>query len=245
MSTTKKIALVTGANKGIGLETARQLAAKHNAHVLIGARDAEKGAKAAETLKAEGLDVEPLVINVTDAASVAAAAETIAKKFGHLDILVNNAGVMVDDYAKKPSEQPLDAWRKTFDTNLFGLISVTQAFLPLLKKSPAGRIVNLSSILGSITLHGDPASPIYDTKVAAYNVSKSAVNAWTVQLAYELKDTPVKVNAVHPGWVKTDMGGEGAPMEIVDGAKSSVALATIGADGPNGSFTHLGETLPW
>lgn len=245
MSTTKKIALVTGANKGIGLETARQLAAKHNVHVLIGARDAEKGAKAAETLKAEGLDVESLVINVTDAASVAAAAETVAKKFGHLDILVNNAGVMVDDYAKKPSEQSLDAWRKTFDTNLFGLISVTQAFLPLLKKSSAGRIVNLSSILGSITLHGDPASPIYDNKVAAYNVSKSAVNAWTVQLAYELKDTTVKVNAVHPGWVKTDMGGEEAPMEIVDGAKSSVALATIGADGPNGSFTHLGETLPW
>jgi NAD(P)-dependent dehydrogenase (short-subunit alcohol dehydrogenase family) len=242
---TKKIALITGANKGIGLETARQLAAKHGVHVLIGARDAAKGNEAAAKLKAEGLDMEAIVINVTDAKSIAAAAKTVGEKFGRLDILINNAGVMLDDHSKKPSEQSLETWRGTFDTNLFGVIAVTQAFLPLLKKSDAGRIVNLSSILGSISLHLDPASPVYDTKVAAYNVSKTAVNAWTVQLAYELKDTKVKVNAVHPGWVKTDMGGEGAPMEIHDGAKSSVEMATIGADGPNGSYTHLGEKLPW
>lgn len=242
---TKKIALVTGANKGIGLETARQLAAQHGLHVLLGARDAAKGNEAAATLKGEGLDVEPLVIDVTSAQSITAAAKMVGEKFGHLDILINNAGVMVDDNKKKPSEQSLETWRKTFDTNLFGLIAVTQAYLPLLKKSDAGRIVNLSSILGSITLHAEPGSPIYDNKVPAYNVSKSAVNAWTVQLAYELKDTKVKVNAVHPGWVKTDMGGEEAPMEIVDGAKSSVELATVGEDGPNGSYSHLGETLPW
>lgn len=241
----KKIALVTGANKGIGLETAKQLAAGHGVHVLIGARDAAKGEAAAAQLKAEGLDVESIVIDVVDLKSVAAAVETVGKKFGKLDILINNAGVMIDDQTKKPSEQSLDTWRKTFETNVFGLISVTQAFLPLLRKSDAGRIVNLSSILGSIELHATPGSPIYDMKVPAYNVSKSAVNAWTVQLAYELKGTPVKVNAVHPGWVKTDMGGEAAPMEIVDGAKTSVALATIGADGPSGSFTHLGDTLPW
>jgi len=241
----KKIALITGANKGIGLETARQLASQHGAHVLVGARDTAKGLAAAAKLKAEGLDAEPIVIDVTNQQSIAAAAKTVAEKFGRLDILVNNAGVMLDDPKKKPGEQSLDTWRRTFETNLFGLIAVTQAFLPLLKKSKAGRIVNLSSILGSITLHGQPGSPVYDNKVPAYNVSKAAVNAWTVQLAYELKDTNVKVNAVHPGWVKTDMGGEEAPMEIVDGAKSSVALATVGADGPNGSYTHLGETLPW
>ena len=242
---TKKIALVTGANKGIGLETARQLAAGHGVHVLVGARDSAKGGEAAGLLKKEGLDVEPLVIDVANPQSIAAAAKAVEEKFGRLDILVNNAGIMVDDPTKKPSEQTIETWRKTFETNLFGLISVTQAFLPLLKKSDAGRIVNLSSILGSIELHSRPGSPIYDTKVPAYNVSKSAVNAWTVQLAYELKETKIKVNAVHPGWVKTDMGGEGAPMEIVDGAKTSVALATIGADGPNGSYSHLGETLPW
>ncbi len=241
----KKIALITGANKGIGLETARQLASQHGVHVLIGARDIKKGESAAAKLTKEGLEAEPIAIDVTDPQSIAAAAKRVGEKFGRLDILINNAGVMLDDHSKKVSEQPLDTWRKTFDTNLFGVIAVTQAFLPLLKKSGAGRIVNLSSILGSITLHGEPGSPVYDTKTAAYNVSKTAVNAWTVQLAYELKDTKIKVNAVHPGWVKTDMGGEEAPMEIADGAKTSVALATIGPDGPNGSYSHLGEKLPW
>ena len=144
------------------------------------------------------------------------------------------------------SEQSLDTWRETFDTNVFGLIATTEAFLPLLRKSDAGRIVNLSSILGSIEFHATPGSPVYESKdTPAYNVSKSAVNAYTVQLAYELKDTKIKVNAAHPGWVKTDMGGEGAMMEIEDGAKTSVALATLGADGPNGTFVHMGEPLPW
>ena len=133
------------------------------------------------------------------------------RDFGRLDILINNAGVMLDDENKKVSEQSLDTWRKTFDTNVFGLIATTQAFLPLLRKSEAGRIVNLSSILGSITFHATPGSPVYDNKSCrAYNVSKSAVNAFTVQLAYELKDTKIKVNAAHPGWVKTEMGGAGA-----------------------------------
>ncbi len=239
-----KLALVTGANKGIGLETARQLA-KAEVQVIIGARDAAKGAAAAAKLKSEGLDVEAIRLDVNDGASIAAAAKEIAAKYGKLDILINNAGIGVQDGSVKVSEQKMDTWRKTFDTNVFGLIEVTQAFLPLLEKSAAGRIVNLSSILGSITLHADPKSPIYNTKIAAYNVSKSAVNAYTVQLAYELRDSNVKVNAVHPGHVKTDMGGSAAPMEIVDGAKSSVAMALIGSDGPNGSYTHMGRTLPW
>ena len=241
---TKKIALITGANKGIGLETARQLG-KQGITVLTGARDEAKSGQAAETLRKEGLDAHGIVIDVNDAGSIQKAAAGIERDHGRLDILVNNAGVMLDDDKKKPSEQSLEVWRKTFDTNLFGLIATTQAFLPLLRKSAAGRIVNLSSILGSIHFHATPGSPTYDNKVAAYNVSKSAVNAFTVQLAYELKDTPMKVNAAHPGWVKTEMGGEGATMEISDGAKTSVALATAGADGPNGAFLHMGETLPW
>ena len=240
-----KIALITGANKGIGFETARQLAASGGVHVVLTSRDRAKVVDAALKLQAEGLDVEALTLDVTDAASIAAAVKEIEKKFGRLDILINNAGIAVQNGSKKVSEETLDVWRKTFDTNLFALIAVTQAFLPLLKKAPAGRIVNLSSILASLALHSDPASPIYDFKVPAYNVSKTAVNSWTVQLAYELRDTQIKVNAAHPGWVKTDMGGPSAPMEIVDGAKTSVALALIDAKGPNGAYIHLGEPLPW
>ncbi|HEX3817345.1 MAG TPA: SDR family oxidoreductase [Chthoniobacterales bacterium] len=242
---TNKVALITGANKGIGLETARQLAQKKFT-VLVGARDEAKGKKAAEELRKEGLEARALVIDVNDSASIRKAVAQVEKDFGHLDILVNNAGVMLDDDDKKVSEQSLDTWRKTFETNVFGLIETTQAFLPLLRKSEAGRIVNLSSILGSITLHARPGSPVYDSKsTPAYNASKSAVNAYTVQLAYELKDTKIKVNAAHPGWVKTDMGGEGAMLEIPEGAKTSVQLATVGADGPNGAYEHLGEELPW
>jgi NAD(P)-dependent dehydrogenase (short-subunit alcohol dehydrogenase family) len=240
----KTIALITGANKGIGLETARQLG-KQNIRVLLGARDPAKGEAAASQLRKEGIDAAAIEIDVSSAESIKKAAADVARETGHLDILINNAGVMIDDNKKKVSEQSLDTWRKTFDTNLFGLIATTQAFLPLLRKSNAGRIVNLSSILGSIALHATPGSPIYDFKVPAYNVSKSAVNAYTVQLAYELKDSKIKVNAAHPGWVKTELGGEGANMEIVDGARTSVALATVGEDGPNGAYIHMGEPLPW
>jgi NAD(P)-dependent dehydrogenase (short-subunit alcohol dehydrogenase family) len=240
-----KIALITGANKGIGFETARQLAKSGGVHVFLAARDRAKGVEAALKLQGEGLDVEALTVDVTDTASIAAAAQAVEKKFGRLDILINNAGIGIDDGAKKVSEQTLDTWRNTFDTNLFALIAVTQAFLPLLKKSDAGRIVNLSSILASLALHSDPMSPIYHFKMPAYNVSKTAVNGWTVQLAYELRDTKIKVNAAHPGHVKTDMGGPAAPMEIVDGAKTSVALALIDAKGPNGAYIHMGEPLPW
>jgi NAD(P)-dependent dehydrogenase (short-subunit alcohol dehydrogenase family) len=240
----KKIALITGANKGIGLETARQLGQK-GITVLAGARDEAKARKAAEELRKEKLDAHGIVIDVNDEKSIQKAAAQIERDYGRLDILVNNAGVMLDDQKKKPSEQSLEVWRKTFETNLFGLVATTQALLPLLRKSEGGRIVNLSSILGSINLHATPGSPIYDAKLPAYDVSKSAVNAYTVHLAHELKDTPIKVNAAHPGWVKTEMGGEGATMDIADGAKTSVALATIGADGPSGAYLHMGETLPW
>ena len=240
---TQKIALVTGATRGIGFETVRQLA-QQGVHVILAGRDQAKAVAAALELQSLGLDVEAIALDVTDAGSIAGAVRQVEAKHGHLDILVNNAGVLADDAQKKPSEQSLATWRKTFDTNVFGLVAVTQAFLPLLKKSSAGRIVNVSSILGSITLHNDPNSPIYDYKVPAYNVSKSAVNAWTVQLAYELRDTAIKVNTIHPGSVKTDMNAAGS-IEVEEGAKSSVELALIDDAGPTGSFSHLGQSLPW
>jgi NAD(P)-dependent dehydrogenase (short-subunit alcohol dehydrogenase family) len=239
----KKIALVTGATRGIGLETVRQLAS-NGVHVILAGRDKSKAEDAAQSLRDAKLDVASIALDVTDAQSIAAAAKEIDAKHGKLDILINNAGVMIDDFQKKPSEQSLDVWRKTFDTNVFGLIETTDAFLPLLKKSDAGRVVNVSSILGSIALHLDPKSAIYDFKVPAYNVSKSAVNAWTAQLAYELRETSIKVNTIHPGSVKTDMNAHGS-LDVEIGAKSSVELALIGNDGPSGSFSHLGESLPW
>lgn len=241
----KKIALVTGANKGIGLETVRQLAAQGIA-VLLGARDEKRGAEAAKQLKDEGLDVQFLQIDVNDPASQDSAAKFIADKFGKLDILVNNAGV-AKDFRVPASQGTLEQWRETFETNVFNLVSLTQKLLPLVKKSDAGRIVNLTSILGSLTLNSDPKSPIAgsSSSATAYNASKAALNMFTVHLANELKGTSVKVNAAHPGWVKTDMGGQEAPLEIPDGAKTSVILATLPNDGPTGGYFYLNDKLPW
>ena len=244
MSTdTTRIALVTGATRGIGLETVRQLAAA-GVHTLLAGRDRGKAVEAALKLQADGLPVEAIALDVTDADSVLLAANQVRERHGRLDILVNNAGVFRDAFDRTPSEQSLSAWRDTFDTNLFGVIATTQAFLPLLQASDAGRIVNVSSLLGSLAEHQDPASAIYEYKVPAYNVSKTALNAWTVHLAHELRATPIKVNAIHPGSVKTDMNANG-DLDIETGAKSSVEMALLGADGPTGSFTHLGETLRW
>ena len=243
MNTTQKIALVTGATRGIGRETVRQLAAS-GIHTILAGRDKDKAVEAALSLQADGLPVEAIALDVTDEASIAAAAEQVAQRHGRLDILVNNAGIFIDDFQRKPSEQSLETWRSTFDTNLFGVIATTQSFLPLLRKSESARIVNVSSLLGSIAEHTDPQSPIFDFKVPAYNVSKSALNAWTVHLAHELRDTGIKVNAIHPGSVKTDMNANG-DISIELGAKSSVAMSLIGDIGPTGGFTHLGQTLRW
>ncbi|MBB3277989.1 MULTISPECIES: SDR family oxidoreductase [Pseudoxanthomonas] len=244
MQDTSRIALVTGATRGIGLHTVRQLA-EAGVHTLLAGRDRAKAVEAALKLQAEGLPVEAITLDVTDDASIAGAVGTVEARHGRLDILVNNAGILVDEMGKKVSEQTAATWRKTFDTNVFGLIAVTQAFLPLLHKSSSGRIVNVSSILGSVALNADPSSPIYDFKVPAYNVSKSAVNAWTVQLAYELRDSRIKVNTIHPGYVKTDMNAGEGELEIADGARTSVALALIDDNGPQGGFFYQGEVLPW
>lgn len=242
-SNNDKIALVTGATRGIGFETVRQLA-NAGVHVLLGGRDRDRAVAAALQLQAEGLQVEAIAIDVANDDSIARAAAEVTRKHGRLDILVNNAGVLIDDMQRKPSEQSLAAWRATFDTNVFGVVATTQAFLPLLKQAPAARIVNVSSLLGSIAANNDPTSPIYDYKIPAYNVSKSAVNAWTVQLAHELKGTSVKVNAVHPGSVKTDMNA-GGDLSVADGARTSVRMALLDDAGPSGGFVHFEETLPW
>lgn len=244
-----KIALITGANRGIGFETARQLA-QQGIKVLIGARSEEKGREAETALKDEGLDVEYINLDVDDARSHAAAAKAIDEKYGRLDILINNAGIFLSDEfdadgamvpASKTSSQ---TFRKTFDTNFFNTIDVTQALLPLVRKSDAGRIVFLSSGLGSLGLHSDPKSEIYNYKVPAYNISKTALNGYVVHLAHELRDTNIKVNTAHPGSVVTDMNANGQ-IPVEEGAKTSVELATLPADGFSGKFIHLGQELPW
>jgi NAD(P)-dependent dehydrogenase (short-subunit alcohol dehydrogenase family) len=234
---TKRVALVTGGNKGIGLEISRQLAAQ-DVTVLVGARDLAKAKAAADQLQGEGLHAYPIKIDVTNDEDIANLAAEIEKQQGQLDILVNNAGIA--DFGNEPS---VDAFRQILATNLTGAYAVTQALLPLLKASPAGRIVNQSSILGSISTISKGQGGEYAT--AAYSSSKAALNMLTVVQALELKGTNVKVNAAHPGWVKTDMGGEGAPLTPVEGAKTAVGLALVGPDGPTGTFQHNGRNLPW
>ncbi len=243
-ASTKKIALVTGATRGIGFETVRKLA-QAGVHTLLAGRDLGRAQAAADRLNADGLPVEAIQLDVVDGNSIVRAADTVTRVHGRLDILVNNAGIIVDDATRRRSDQPLAVWRETFDTNLFGVIATTQAFLPLLHASPAGRIVNVSSALGSLTLHADPSAPLGDFKVPAYNVSKSAVNAWTLQLAAELKDSAIKVNTVHPGYVKTDMNKGNGDLEIAEGAETSAAMALLDDNGPSGTFQYRGSILPW
>ena len=242
---TKKVALITGANKGIGLETARQLG-KLGITVLVGARDLARGEAAAAELKKDGVDARAVRLDVDNPSDYEAVKKLIEKDYGRLDILINNAGILLDGRkGNETTKTSQDVLRKTFDTNFFAVVGLTQALLPLLKKSVGGRIVNLSSILGSNTLHATPGSFIYDAKTFAYDASKAALNSFTIHLAHELKDTKIKVNSAHPGWVKTEMGGEGAQLDVETGAKTSVELATLQDSGPNGAYVHLGKPLPW
>jgi NAD(P)-dependent dehydrogenase (short-subunit alcohol dehydrogenase family) len=245
MANPKRVALITGANKGLGFEMAKQLG-EADVTVVVGARDPGKGEAAAAQLRQAGAEAHAVKLDVTDPSDYAAVADFIQGKFGRLDILVNNAGISLEDFgAIKPSQVSPDMLHTVFETNFFAPVALTQALLPLILKSDAGRIVNMSSILGSQTLHADPASPIYDFKSLAYDASKAALNSFTIHLAHELKGTKVKVNSAHPGWVKTDMGTEAAPMEIPEGGKTGVALALLAEDGPTGGFFHLGKRLPW
>jgi len=243
-----KVALITGGTGGIGLQTARDLG-KLGAKVLITARNAEKGNAAVETLRSENIQAESIQLDVNVAEDHDAVYDYIEKNYGKLDILVNNAGIQIEIEDLSPmnnasSITPL-VLRETFDANFFSLVAITQKLLPLIRKSPAGRIVNLSSVLGSQTLHANPKSPVYSVKLLAYNASKSAVNMFTIHLADALKDTPIKVNSAHPGWVKTKLGGKYADMDIADSSKTSVKLATLEADGPSGKFFFGDNELPW
>jgi len=245
MANAEKVALITGANKGLGLEMARQLG-KAGVTVVLAARDLRKGEAAAEALRGEGVDAHALKLDVTDRRDHSTAAGFLEQNFGRLDILINNAGVSLEPFGSGYPSTTTDAViQQTFDTNFFAPIALTRSLLPLLKKSAAARIVNMSSILGSQTLHADPHSSIYNFKSLSYDASKAALNSFTIHLAYELKDTKIKVNSAHPGWVKTDMGTDAAPMEIPDGARTGVELALLADDAPTGGFFHLGKPLPW
>ena len=239
----KRVALVTGANKGIGYETARQLAGQ-GITVLLGARDEQRGREAAAKLQGEGLDARFLPLDLSDRETHQAARRFIEANFGRLDILINNAGVALD-VAQKPSEVDLDTLRRTFDTNFFGAVSVTQALLPLIRKSGAGRIVNVSSGLGSLTRHGDPGWEFYPVKPLAYNASKTALNAFTVMLAHELRETAVKVNSADPGFTATDMTGHQGYKTVEQGAAVITQLATLPADGATGGYFDDQGVLPW
>ena len=246
MSEQKKVALISGANKGIGLETARQLG-KQGVTVLIGARDLAKGEQATTELRNDGVDARAVKLDVLNQADITALAATIERDFGKLDILVNNAGLMVEDGFSANTVAAVSGkdLRATFDTNFFAVVELTLALLPLLRKSEAARIVNVSSILGSNTLHADPNGPFSTSKPFAYDASKAALNSFTIHLAALLRDTNIKVNSAHPGWVKTDMGTDAAPMDVIEGAKTEVDLATLPPNGPTGSYIHLGKNLPW
>lgn len=245
MNTQQKVAFITGGNRGIGLETARGLG-RLGIEVVIGVRDPDKGEEAVAALRNEGIHASAIGFDATKPSTFQAVYDHFASQYGRLDILVNNAGIALGDFfAPNASTVSQDVLRRTFDVNFFAVIELTQILLPLIRQAPAGRIVNLSSILGSLGTHCAPDSPIAPAKEVAYNASKTALNAYTVHLAAELAGTPIKVNSAHPGWVKTDMGGPNAPMDIADGGKTSVQLATLPADGPTGGFFHMGEALPW
>ncbi len=245
----QKIAFITGGNRGLGFQTALDLK-DFGVKVVIGSRDLAQGEQAVAKLRAAGVDADLLEFDITQPADCQTAYEYFDSRYGRLDILVNNAGIAAGVFPgsgpeHSASEVSPALLHKVFETNFFAQVALTDALLPLLKKSPAGRIVNLSSILGSLTLHADPNSPIYNSKSFAYDASKTALNAFTIHLAYELRDTNIKVNSAHPGWVKTNMGGEQAPMELSEGGRTSAALATLPDDGPTGGYFHMGQPLPW
>lgn len=242
----KKIAFISGANRGIGFETAKKLA-ELDITVILGSRDLSKGKKAVAELSSYGFDLDLVQYDASDSEAPQKIYDYIAKKYEKLDILINNAGVLLSGnlFVTNSSTISENDVKDTFQTNLFSVISLTQKLLPLIKKSDAGRIVNVSSILSSLTLHSAKNSPIAPAKEFAYNASKTALNAFTIHLAIELKDTKIKVNSGHPGWVKTELGGPNAPMNVEDSYKTSVQLATLSEDGPTGGLYHEDEIIPW
>jgi NAD(P)-dependent dehydrogenase (short-subunit alcohol dehydrogenase family) len=241
-SVERYIALITGANKGIGLEIARQLG-RQGMIVVIGARDERRGRDAAAGLQSEGITAHCIRLDVTSQETIDQAARRIAEEFGRLDVLVNNAGIFIDD--APPSGLDMAVLRRTYETNVFGPVAVTRAMLPLLRQSAAGRIVNLSSSLGSLTLTSDSSWEFAHLNLLAYNSSKTALNAITVQFAAELRNTPIKVNAADPGYTATDLNHNQGTRSVEHGARAAVRLATLLADGPTGGLFDEDARLPW
>jgi NAD(P)-dependent dehydrogenase (short-subunit alcohol dehydrogenase family) len=236
MDVSQGVALVSGSNRGIGREIARQLALEHDHQVIVTARDLGAAEGTASDLSGRGADVSAAQLDVTDPASVEALASRLADEPGRLDALVNNAGV-AGEVATAAGDVSLDGVKQTLETNLFGAWRLTQALLPLLRQSGHGRIVNLSSGMGQLDEMGGGAP--------AYRVSKTAINALTRVLAGEEAGGGILVNSVCPGWVKTDMGGRGANREVADGADTAVWLATLPDDGPTGGFFRDRRPIPW
>jgi NAD(P)-dependent dehydrogenase (short-subunit alcohol dehydrogenase family) len=245
MSELRKIALITGANKGIGFEIARQLGIQ-GIIILAGVRDQARGEAAVQKLRAESINAITIELDVTSQTTIDEAADFIDKRYGKLDILVNNAGISVREGGTLPSELALEDVRKTFDTNVFGVFAVTKAMLPLLRRSEAARIVNMSSEMGSLTINSDLSSFAANmSPTLAYNTSKTALNALTVFFAKELRNTHIKVNSVSPGYVATDLNGYSGFLTTEQGAKMPVAFATLTADGPTGGFFGENGAIAW
>src|ERR1700728_5347097 len=249
----KPVALVTGANQGIGHQIAKDLAAR-GLTVLVGSRSLERGEAAAREI---GLGAFALQLDVTDQRSITSAAERIRNEFGRLDVLIQNAaisntkrqpGQSMEAYAKttRPSNVALDEMRAVWDTNVFGVLAVYQAMLPLLRNTPGSRIVNVSSGVGSLTTNSDPAFPYRAIFGPVYPSSKTALNALTVAMALELEPEGIKVNAVSPGYTKTNLNGYAGAETVEQGAREAVRVALLGPDGPTGTFTRWeNETIPW
>jgi NAD(P)-dependent dehydrogenase (short-subunit alcohol dehydrogenase family) len=250
MKAGEKVALVTGGNRGIGFETVRQLAG-NGLTVLLAARNLEEAEQAAASLQQEGLtSITPIKLDITNAADRVAVSQFIARQFGQLDVLVNNAGVATPEgtgtaFDALTSGTSLEELRLVFETNVFAVLLLTGELLPLLRKSSGARIVNVSSHLGSMTLHARNDQSVAYTKRYAYNASKAALNLFTIQLSQELEGTNIKVNSIHPGWVKTRLGSDAAPLQPSQGAQSSVKAALLGEGGPSGTFFHLDQAVPW
>ena len=249
----KSVALVTGANQGIGLQIAKDLGA-HDFIVLVGSRNFEKGEVAVKSI---GAAAHALQLDVTDQASITAAAQRIRREFGRLDVLVNNAaisntgrptGQSVEEYAKlnRPSNVSLAEVRTIWETNVFGVLAVYQAMLPLLRESPNARIVNVSSGAGSLAMNSDPAHPGRAIFGPGYSASKTALNALTLSMAIELEPEGIKVNAISPGFVKTNLNNYAGTLTVEEGAREAVRVALLGPDGPTGKFTRWeNEPIPW
>lgn len=234
---TRRVAVVTGANRGIGLEICRQLAGRGDFRVVLTSRDPEEGRAAAEQLRAQGLALDYRRLDVTDERDVAALADDLARDMQRCDVLVNNAGVMIDPRGSRVLDSRIETYRETLEVNLFGPLRLAQAIVPLMKKAGYGRIVNVSSGQGQLSEMG--------VGTPAYRVSKTALNAATRTLAAELQGSGILVNAMCPGWVKTRMGGSSAPRTVAQGADTAVWLATLPDGGASGGFFRDRKPIPW